>query len=267
MLFNPIKTICEWNQLGGNWMSHSICCPHATATLIYSKCISLSYSFLQLAYCMTVHLSTQSATGLERKAFLRWVMLFIKLYRNPVACLSGQSISRSSIMISATSVCCYLVMFGDGLCFWTLAKRVWRTPHFKPAYFSADLDHTVTTASKNNMDNGLYTKTCVPLKPPSTQKCVFLIVASLACLSFTVQNAESLFSHWSGDGGKLLTLNLRSTCGHEQDFVTSQSSEANRGPVCNLQLTSVIRKVETFGQVRWERLFSQVVDIFVQQHI
>lgn len=60
---------------------------------------------------MSIHLSPQSATALERKAFLHWVMLFIKLYRNPVACLSGQSISRSSIMISTTPACCYAVMF------------------------------------------------------------------------------------------------------------------------------------------------------------
>lgn len=60
---------------------------------------------------MSIHLSPQSATALERKAFLHWVMLFIKLYRNPVACLSGQSISRSSIMISTTPACCYVVMF------------------------------------------------------------------------------------------------------------------------------------------------------------
>ena len=93
---------------------------------------------------MTVHLNTQSATALERKAFLHWVMLFIKLYRNPVACLSGQSISRSPIMISTTPVCCYLVVFGDGLCFWTLWKVVWSIPHF-----SADLAHMVTVASKN----------------------------------------------------------------------------------------------------------------------
>lgn len=136
MLFNPIKTLCEWKQLRGNWMSHPICCPHATAMLIYSKWISLSSSFLLLTY-MTVHLSIQSATGLERKAFLRWVMLFIKLYRNPVACMSGQSVSSSSIMISATPACCYLVMFGD----------------FEPAHFSAALAHMVTVASENKNTN------------------------------------------------------------------------------------------------------------------
>lgn len=73
-----------------------------------------SYSFVQLAYDC---LRTQCPTALERKAFLHWVMLFIKLYRNPVACLSGQSISRSSIMISTTPVCFYLLMFRNGLCF------------------------------------------------------------------------------------------------------------------------------------------------------
>lgn len=102
---------------------------------------------------MTVHLSTQSATVLERKAFLHWVMLFIKLYRNPVACLSGQSISRSSIMISATPVCCYLVMFGDGLLFWILVKVVWTTCHFKPRHFSAAPAHMVTAASTNTNTN------------------------------------------------------------------------------------------------------------------
>lgn len=70
---------------------------------------------------MTVHLSTQSATVLERKASLHWAMLFIKAYRNPVACLSGQSTSRSSITISATPECCYLVMFGGD---WLLLVQV-----------------------------------------------------------------------------------------------------------------------------------------------
>lgn len=69
----------------------------------------------------------------RERLFLRWVMLFIKLYRNPVACLSGQSISSSSIMISATPACCYLVMFGG----------------FKPAHVSAARAHMVTVASKN----------------------------------------------------------------------------------------------------------------------
>lgn len=108
MLFNPIKTLCEWKQLRGNWMSHSICCPHATAMLIHPKCISLSPPVSYSAH-MTVHLSSQSATVLERKAAPHWAMLFIKAYRNPVACLSAQSTSRSSI-----TQCCYLVMFGGG---------------------------------------------------------------------------------------------------------------------------------------------------------
>ena len=124
--------------------------------------IQMYFSLLQFLTAH-VHLSTQSATALERKAFLLWVMLFIKLYRNPVACLSGQSISRSSIMISTTPVCCYLVMFGDGLCFWTSAKAVWRTRHFEAAHFSAGLAHMVTMASENknktaSLDFGVYTE-------------------------------------------------------------------------------------------------------------
>lgn len=82
---------------------------------------------------LTAHtwLSTQSATVLERTAFLRWVMLFIKLYRNLVACLSGQSISRSSIMISTMPVRCYLVMFGDCLCSRTSENVVLKCSSFE----------------------------------------------------------------------------------------------------------------------------------------
>lgn len=109
MLFNPIKTLCERKLLRGNWMSHSICCPHATAMLIYTKWISLPSSFTAAHMWLYIWAFNLPRPRRER-LFLHWVMLFIKLYRNPVACLSGQSISSSSIMISATPACCYLVM-------------------------------------------------------------------------------------------------------------------------------------------------------------
>lgn len=136
MLFNPIKTLCEWKLLRGNWMSHSICCPHATAMLIYSKWISLPSSFTAAHMWLYIWAFNLPQPRRER-LLLRWVMLFIKLYRNPVACLSGQSVSSSSIMISATPACCYLVMFGD----------------FKPAHFLAARAHMVTVASKNKNTN------------------------------------------------------------------------------------------------------------------
>lgn len=85
---------------------------------------------------LTAHtwLRTQSATVLERTAFLYWVMLFIKLCRNLVACLSGQSISRSSIMISTMPVRCYLVMFEDRLCCWTSGNVVWNARRFNTSF-------------------------------------------------------------------------------------------------------------------------------------
>ena len=147
-------------QLGGNWMSHSICCPHATATLIYSKCIFSPLQF-RTAQHVTVHLNSQSATGPGEESFpLHWVMLFIKPYRNPVACLSAQSISRWSIMISAAPACCYLVMFGDGLRFSALAKEVWGTSRFRATQLILltwwqQLQNKNTTA---NMDDGGCTK-------------------------------------------------------------------------------------------------------------
>lgn len=115
MLFNPIKTVCEWKQFGGNWMSHSICCPHATANANIFQMLSPPSPPASQCSHVTVRLSSQSATVLERRAVLHWVMLFIKHYRNPVAGLSGQCISSSSITVSATPACCYLLMFGDDL--------------------------------------------------------------------------------------------------------------------------------------------------------
>lgn len=126
MLFNPIETLCEWKQLGGNWMSHSICCPHATAMLIYSKCTSLPTSFLQLTHDCALNLP-QSWRGLLSST--EWCFSL-----NSAGTLSPACRASLSIMISTMPVRCYLVMFEDRLCCWTSGNVVWNARRFNTSF-------------------------------------------------------------------------------------------------------------------------------------
>ncbi len=94
------------------------------------------------------------------------------------------------------------------------------------------------------------------LKSPSTQKCLLLIVSSLECLCFTVQNnicagfnARRLFSHSSPEGGESLCAHFKfefNTFTYSHVFVTSQLVWRTL-VVQYVTYTSVMWKLEVFS--------------------
>jgi len=146
MLFSPNKTVCEWKQLQGNWMSHSICGPHATAMVIYSKWTVLSPPDSWLTYDRT---SEDSLCPSQRRGELSC----------SERCFSLNSTGTLSPACRASLYPGHQKLFKWGQCVafcWRLGmpcsptseEAVWDDNLFKPSHLQADLSHMVTEDSK-----------------------------------------------------------------------------------------------------------------------
>ena len=245
------KPYVSENNRRGNWMSHAICCPHATVMLTNSKCISPSvcYSSHMVLYVWALNLP-QSWRG---KLPLHWAMLFIKLCRNPVACLSGQSTSRSSIIISATALCCDFVMFGVVLLFWMLVKVVWgNRSHRKPTHFSAALAHMVTEASTNK-NKHVWNVICY-------RESLKALIRFRLCVSqwtWTVWHKEALltFICWNPS---FIRVGMSRSLWQESQYPISS------WPICDMETTALLHYIEpiyivaTCGNSAWWECINKV---------